>query len=264
ARADVEQPLPQRAEPARTLVEGRAVAADPPLHARRPMVAQVLSDARQVVAHLDAEALEALGLADARQLQELRRGDGAGAHDHLARGTRLALPAADGIAHAHAAAAVENEALGQRVRLDREVRARAGGIEVASRRAHAPALVDRGLRHGDAFLIPAVVVAVGLDPDGLGGLEEAVVEPPALVDVRDLQRAFAAADLAVAACVGLHALEDRQHVLVAPAAVAELGPMIVILPLAAHPHHAVDGARAAEHAPARHGDCPASGLRIGL
>src|SRR4029079_12288466 len=70
--------------------------------------------------------------------------------------------------------------------------------------------------------------------------------------------------LALAAAVALHALEDRQHILVAPAAVAELRPMIVVLALAANPHHAVDGAGAAEHAPARHGDRTPVGDFLGL
>ena len=52
-------------------------------------------------------------------------------------------------------------------------------------------------------------------------------------------------------CVALHALEDRQHVLVAPAAVAELGPVVVVLRLAADIDHAVDRARPAQHLAAR-------------
>src|SRR5207237_8453545 len=84
--ADIEQALPQSADATRPLVEGHAVTADAPLHARRTMVEQVLADTSQVVAHLDAEALEALALADAGQLQQLRRGDGPGGDDHLASG----------------------------------------------------------------------------------------------------------------------------------------------------------------------------------
>ena len=64
--------------------------------------------------------------------------------------------------------------------------------------------------------------------------------------------------------VALHRLEDRQHVLPAPAAVAELGPVVVVLALAAHPHHAVDGARAAEHVSARHGNGAPAGVGLGL
>src|SRR5262249_61491394 len=59
-------------------------------------------------------------------------------------------------------------------------------------------------------------------------------------------------------------LEDRCHVLVAPAEVAELRPMVVVLALAADPHHAVDGARAAEHAPARNRNRAKAGAGAGL
>src|SRR6185436_3701940 len=100
--------------------------------------------------------------------------------------------------------------------------------------------------------------------DGRGGGEEAVVEAAALVDVGDPDRPVAAADLAIATPIALHGLEDRQHVLIAPAAVAELGPMVVVLPLAAYPDHAVDGAGAAEHAAARHRDGPATRGGLGL
>src|SRR6185295_16127699 len=96
------------------------------------------------------------------------------------------------------------------------------------------------------------------------GLEQAVVERAALVDFVDLQRARAAADLIRAATIALHAAEDRQHVLPAPAAIAELRPVVVVLPLAAHPHHAVDGARSAEHLSARHRDVAPAGVGLGL
>ena len=119
---DVEQPLPQGAKTARALVEGYAATAHTPLHARRIVVAQIFADARQVVVDLDAEPLEALRLADAGQLQQLRRGDGPGRHDHLTRCACLALLATHRIAHADAAGALHDQALGQRIRLDAEVR----------------------------------------------------------------------------------------------------------------------------------------------
>ena len=76
--------------------------------------------------------------------------------------------------------------------------------------------------------------------------------------VGDAQQAVAAAEPVGAAVVALHALEDRQHVLVAPAAVAELRPVIVVLRLAADIDHAVDRARAAQHFSTRHLDTPAA------
>ena len=54
---------PQNMQP---IVEADALFADQPAGARYVMIAQVLADARQLMAHLDAETAQALRLADAR------------------------------------------------------------------------------------------------------------------------------------------------------------------------------------------------------
>src|SRR5205807_2282157 len=190
--------------------------------------------------------------------------DGAGRDDDFAGSTYLALCAAAGVSDTGAAATFEHEAFNHRIRFDGEVCSLSRRVEIALRRAHAPAAADRGLRHGNAVLVKAVVVVRSLDPDGFGGGEEAVIEATALVAVGDLQGPLTAPDLVGAAGVAFHAPEDRQHVLVAPAAVAELCPMIVVLPLPAHPHHPVDGARASEHAPAGNGNCSPARIVLGF
>src|SRR5690606_33154746 len=60
--------------------------------------------------------------------------------------------------------------------------------------------------------------------------------------------------------------EVGQHLLVRPAGIAEGGPAVEALALAAHVQQAVDRARSAEHAPAGLLDAPAAepGLRLGL
>ena len=50
------------------------------------VVLQVLADAGQLVAHRHAGRLQHGSRADARQLQDVRRADGAGGQDDLARG----------------------------------------------------------------------------------------------------------------------------------------------------------------------------------
>ena len=83
--------------------------------------------------------------------------------------------------------------------------------------------------------------------------------------VGDAQRALAAAEGIVAlAGIAFHALEERQHLGVAPAAVAHLRPGIEVLRLAAHEHHAVDRAGAAEQLAARHREPAAIGACLGL
>ena len=197
------------------------------------------------------------GLADAGQLEQLRRVDRAAGDDHLARGPRLPLRPADGIAHADAALAFEDQRLGHRALLDHKVRPRARRVEIAIGRALAAALGDRHLRHADAFLGLAVLVGIEGQADALGGRDHLLQQRHLVARrVGDAQHAVAAAELVGAAVVALHALEDRQHVLVAPAAIAELRPVVVVLRLAADIDHAVDRARAAQHLAARHVDAP--------
>ena len=57
------------------------------------VVAEVLADRRQGVPHGDAVRFQDLGVADAGKLEQLRRGDRAGAQDHLAPRPRLDLAA---------------------------------------------------------------------------------------------------------------------------------------------------------------------------
>ena len=207
---------------------------------------------------------QALRLPDAGEFEQLRRRDRAGRHDHLARGARLEGLALHHVTHADAARAFEQQALRMRAGLDTEVAPRARRIEIDLRGAHAEAAADRGLRHRNAFLVLAVVVGIVRNADALGRRDQAVVERAALVAVGDLQRAAAAAQFVRAARIAFDAPENRQHVVPAPAAVAQLRPVIVVLRLAAHPHHAVDRARSAEHLAARHRDVAPAGRGLGL
>src|SRR4029077_3404198 len=97
------------------------------------------------------------------------------------------------------------------------------------------------LGHADAVLFGAVVVPGVGDADLAGGLDQRLVDRAALVAFGHLQRSAAAAILLVGiALEALHVAEDRQHLAIAPAAIAELRPGVVVLCLAAHEHHAVD------------------------
>src|SRR5258708_22441323 len=61
---------------------------------RRVMVLQSLADARQRVAHLDAERAQQIRRSDARQLQELRGVVGAAGEDHFLVGAHFGRSAA--------------------------------------------------------------------------------------------------------------------------------------------------------------------------
>src|SRR6185312_10639014 len=245
--------LMDHAEPAGSVVHRVAPAADRPAGARRIMVAQVFPHPRQGAPHLDAELFEPLRIADARQLQLLRRVDRAGADYDLARTGRLALLAPDRISDARAARAVEHDPFAQCVGLDMQVLATANGIEIGARGADAAALGDRRLAHHDAVLLGAVVVAVVADADLARRLDQRLEDRVRGRRIGDPERPVAPAEPVVAAAlVAFHALEEGQHLLIAPALVAHLRPGVEVLRLAAHKGHAVQRARPAEHLAARH------------
>ncbi len=233
----------QKTEAASAIVEGDALLADQPARARHVMVAQVLADAGQGLAHFDAETAQALGLADAGQFQQLRRVDRASADHDFARHRGFAQIAAHGIADSGTALAVEDEGLGQRAGFDMQVRAAADRVQVAAGRAHPAAGGDGRLAHRDAFLAGAVVVRVVRDPDLSRGLDHRGENRVARLRIGDPQRAFPATEGVIAAAgIAFHAPEEGQDVLVAPAPVAQLRPGVEILSLAAHEDHAVDRA----------------------
>ena len=119
--------------------------------------------------------------------------------------------------------------------------------------------------HADAFLRGAVLVGIVRQPHLLGRLDHLLQQGDFVARrVGDGKDAVAAAELIGAALEALHALEDRQHVLEAPAAIAELRPVVVVLRLAADIDHAVDRAGAAQHAAARHGDAASARAFVGL
>ncbi len=104
------------------------------------MVVEVGADPRQVVHHRHADRLEVLGRADAGNLQQMRRVDGAAADDDLARRQLLAVHAVLAKRDAGAALAVKQEFGGDRVGLDPEIGATARlGEKGAGGRAAQPA-----------------------------------------------------------------------------------------------------------------------------
>jgi hypothetical protein len=76
------------------------------------VIRQVLADRGQHVRRGDAEALEVLRIADAGQLQQLRRQQSAGAQDHLAPRVQGAALAALQHLHPDRAAPLEQDARG--------------------------------------------------------------------------------------------------------------------------------------------------------
>jgi hypothetical protein len=114
------------------------------------------------------------------------------------------------------------------------------------------------------FLPTLVDVVAVFEADLLPGLDHRAAQLRLIGGARSQQRPAIAVELVGAAFPVLCPLEVGQHAVPAPAAIAELRPMVEILGLAANIDHAVDRAGAAEHAAARVEDRPAGDPRIGL
>ena len=125
-------------------------------------------------------------------------------------------------------------------------------VQVADRGAVAQAAGGVLLADGHAFLGLAVVVVDLLDARGRGqGLDERLGGGGQVLLPGHLHRAAGPAHGGGAVLPVLEALEAGQDVGVAPAGSA--GPVVVVLPVPADEHHAVDRPGAAQH--------PAAGLR---
>jgi len=85
------------------------------------MVLHVLPDPRQRVMNRDADAVQVLGRAHSRELQDMRRVDGAGGEDHFALRIRALDRLAALVFDCDGAAAVEDDAVDLRLDDDLEV-----------------------------------------------------------------------------------------------------------------------------------------------
>ena len=271
ARGGIFQHLAHQPQPVRLFIDaGRVLHAGD--EARRIVVAQVLADARQGVLHRDAQRLQQRRRPDAGDLQELRAVHGAAAQDHFLVGAHLhrpAVAAALAVAHADGPLAVEHDLRRLGMRAHGEVRPLHRRMQVAARGAHAPSVPDDALHVADAGLHRAVVVAVARDPHLHRALDEGLAQGIAPVEIGDRQLALVAAEGLVHSIgdVGdalFAAPEVRQHVGIAPAVIAALGPAVEVEPLATIVDVAVDRTGAAQRLAAGSGDAPAAGPLAGL
>src|SRR5580704_5679553 len=142
-----------------------------------------------------------------------------------------------------------------------------GGVEVGARSAGA-APAAAGLL-APSYRVPGAgrqVVDVGaiLDPELLRRVDDRLTGGGVLAHRRGRQVTAFAMNFSVFSGPVLSLLEVRQHIVPAPAAIAELRPMIEILRLAADVAKAVDRRRTAEHPAARIDDRAAGGAGVGL
>src|SRR3954452_15297999 len=141
-----------------------------------------------------------------------------------------------------------------------DIRPFARGMQKRSRGADAAAVLNGTLRVGDAFLDCAVVVGVARNAEAHRTSHERLAERIAPLHGGDGQTALAPAkSVLTLADAPLQPLEIRQHIRIAPAAIAKLRPGVEVLALAAIVDVAVDRGGAAERFPARRINPPAAG-----
>src|SRR3546814_5597235 len=147
--------------------------------------------------------------------------------------TLFRSPLAGAVGDADGALALEDHPFDVGVGDDGEVGTLARRAQIGDGGAATKAVVCRLLNVADAGLVAAIEVARAGDADILRCFDEHVAELEARARVRDAEWPVTAVDLVLAALIAFRPLEVGKHVLVGPAGIAELAPMVEVLALAA-------------------------------
>ncbi len=185
---------------------------------------EVLADTRQRMLDLHADGFEQRGIADAGELQDLRRKIGAAADDDFAPRADVIHVAVTHDLDAGRAPQLERHARDLRAGAHGEVLASSRGPQIGARRAGAIAAGHGELDAADALVGAGVLI---LDPGHAQvarGMHQRGQQRIRLVhrDVRD--GPVGAVPVVRAAPARLELLEERQHARVVPAVEAARGP----------------------------------------
>src|SRR5207342_3913675 len=135
------------------------------------VVLEMVTDAGQVLDDVDPEGGQLGRVADARQLEPLRRVDRPAGEDDLLAPDELRAATAEGDLDADRGATVEDDPTDERARSDLEVRTLADRVEVGPGGAQPAAPADVPVERREAFLAIAVDVIRPLVAGLHGGLE---------------------------------------------------------------------------------------------
>jgi hypothetical protein len=215
------------------------------------VVGETGADARQRVHDVDAERAQPLRLADTGELEQMRRADRACAEDHLAARHGGLLGSGDARFDADGAAVLDQHALHLRERCDAQVGPVAHRLQERLGGVHADAAALRHVEIGDAVIVATVEVGHARDAGRNGCIADGVQDRPMQALALDAQFAAGAMGLVGTVDEVLMLPEQRQHIVPAPALVAELAPLVIVARLAAHVDHAVDRGAAAQNLAAR-------------
>ena len=230
------------------------------------MVLKVLADTRQGVNDVDAKIAQGTRGTYAGGLQDLRRADHAGRNDQLAPGPELLDLTAPLDLDAAGAFAFHQDAPHHAICHQREIGSLQRRGEIGSGGARPEPAAPRLLVIADALVGPAVDVLAEGEADFVRGRDDRAADLRRLGKLGNHQRPIGPPRVVTGGLTtpALRLIEIRAHVLVGPAAIAELRPVIVIVGLAANIEQAVDRARSAEALAAREEDRAPARLRLRL
>ena len=184
---------------------------------------------------------------NAGQLKQLGRINCAAGQYDLATDVHALFPSILVVANTTSAFSVEQYLQYHRFGLNAQVRPLHDRLQIAHRRGAAPSVSGRDLEVSDAFLICAVKIIVSWNPGFLRRLYERIADLSFVTDIRNLQWSVGAVVVVRTSYLIFRFHEKWQYVVIAPAVISQLTPVIVIFFLAANIDQAVDRARAAQH-----------------
>jgi hypothetical protein len=230
-------------------------------HLHREVVLQIAAD-RQVDHGHDAGVTQMRRRSNAGQHQKLRRVEGTGREDHLARGARGDEALGLAIGDADRARAAQQQFCGQGLRRDRQVGAMTRRLEVGVRRRGAAAVTDRILTASETFVLRRIVVLGDRVAGCLGRIHPGGEQRVPGTGPLHADGAAAAAIRRLAVLPGLEFLEVRQDLRIGPALRAATRPTVIIATVAAREGHDIDRGGAAQHFAAHRFDPPVVQLRL--
>src|SRR6266404_1415299 len=167
-------------------------------------------------------------------MQHLYRSDRAGAQDHLAPGAGLSGFASLNEAHPGGASVLDDQAIHQHVFLELKIGAPQRGLQKTSRRRPSASALLVDVEIADALIVAGIEIRNLSHPHFFGRIGDRIKNFPGQPRRFDPPAAARAMMLAFAQKMILQPPERRPDVVPAPAAKAELAPVVVIGGLAAH------------------------------
>ena len=214
------------------------------------VVLQILSHAWQLVQHAHARRFQLGAVPDARQHQQMRRGDGPGAQNDTPAGMHRVGFTFQHVFHACRRAVFQNDARDVCPGLRLQVGALQGRAQVGRSGAPAHTALLRHLIAAHALLLRAVEVVAARIAERLEAFHDGVADGVGVAPVLDVQWP---ARTVIGVCPVLVVLgppEVGQHIVVSPTTVARLCPGVVVAAVAPDVDHGVDAAAPAQHFPA--------------